>query len=194
MLSENLKRLRKEKKLSLRALSEKAEVSKSTLNDIENNNVKSTTINTLEKIADALGVSVSYLICESIDYILETRLEDLGITFEDLAKQTGLSVQYLEGLGSIVPNEWDYQKVKRIANILKLNPEYLITALAKLEPPIIDDPFSSTAEEDFVTEDPSLSETELFTLAARIVDYEEPLTELDIEKMKLALKVALGQK
>lgn len=75
------------RKLSFRALAEKSGVSKSTLNDIENNNVKSTTLATLEKI----------------------------------------------------------------------------------------------------------SESEVFTLAAKFINYEEPLTELDIEKMKMSLKIALAK-
>ncbi len=200
MLSENLKNIRKDKKLSLRALSEKADVSKSTLNDIENNNVKSTTVTTLEKLADALEVSVSYLIGESIDYIVKTRLEELGMTLEDLANQSGLSIKYLESLGSSFPNEWDYQKVKRMATILKVSPEYLISALAKQEPPMYEADYKSTPEEDFgpssVTDilvGPSLSEAEIFTLAARTVGHNEPLTEVDVEKMKVALKIALSQ-
>lgn len=200
MLSENLKNIRKDKKLSLRALSEKADVSKSTLNDIENNNVKSTTITTLEKLADALEVSVSYLIGESIDYIVETRLEELGMTLAELANQTGLSIKYLEGLANCFPDEWDYQKAKRIASILKISPEYLISALAKQEPPFYDNPHKSTPEEDFgissgadILVGSFLSEAEIFTLAARAVGHNEPLTETEAEKMKVAIKIALSQ-
>ena len=201
MLSKNLKKIRNEKNLTLRVLAEKAGVSKSTLSDIENKNVKSTTIATLEKIADALEVSPSYLIGESLDYILETQLEKLEMTFENLAEEVGLSIEYLEKLGNISPGEWDYHKIKLIAPILKLNPEYLITALAKQEPPFDENPDISTPEEDFGTIsseketiiDSPLSESEVFTLAAQFINYEESLTELDIEKMKIALKVALTQ-
>lgn len=201
MLSKNLKKIRNEKNLTLRVLAEKAGVSKSTLSDIENKNVKSTTIATLEKIADALEVSPSYLIGESLDYILETQLEKLEMTFENLAEESGLSIEYLEKLGNISPGEWDYHKIKLIAPILKLNPEYLITALAKQEPPFDENLDISTPEEDFGTIsseketiiDSPLSESEVFTLAAQFINYEESLTELDIEKMKIALKVALTQ-
>ena len=201
MLSKNLKKIRNEKNLTLRVLAEKAGVSKSTLSDIENKNVKSTTIATLEKIADALDVSPSYLIGESLDYILETQLKKLEMTFEHLAEESGLSIEYLERLGNISPNEWDYHKVKLIAHILKLNPEYLITALAKQEPPLYDNLDRSTPEEDFgiyssekeTTIDSPLSESEVFTLAAQFINYEESLTESDIEKMKMALTIALNQ-
>lgn len=123
------------------------------------------------------------------------------MTFENLAEESGLSIEYLERLGNISPGEWDYHKIKLIAPILKLNPEYLITALAKQEPPFNENQDNSTAEEDFgiisskketIFNSP-LSESEVFTLAAQFINYEESLTELDIEKMKLALKVALTQ-
>lgn len=201
MLSKNLKEIRNKRKLSFRALAEKSGVSKSTLNDIENNNVKSTTLATLEKISDALGVSLNYLTGESIDSVLETRLQELEMTYEDLAEQSGLQIGYLERLSDVHPDEGDYDTVKHIALILKLNPESLITALAKQEPPLDDNPTTYTREEilnmfsdeDDVAHDSPLSESEVFTLAAKFINYEEPLTELDIEKMKMSLKIALAK-
>ncbi len=86
--------------------------------------------------------------------------------------------------------------MKNLANALELNPEYLISALAKQEPPFMDDFIRSTAEEDFEElvdmNNSSLTEFDVFTMAANFVNYTRPLTELDIEKMKLALKVALS--
>ncbi len=190
MISTNLKRLRSEKKISLRALSEKADVSKSTLSDIENNNVKSTTINTLEKIADALEVSVGYLIGESVDYMIEKQLEKLNLSYEELAQQTGLNVNYLKNLNNVMPDPHDYQNIQIIAKALNIKPESLITALAKQEPPYYETN-RSTPEEDF-SETDALSDEEIFTLAAQVIGYDTPLTEKDIEKMKLALKVALN--
>lgn len=60
MIGEKLQKFRKEKKLSLRALAEKAGISKSTLSDIEKGNTNPTT-NTLNKLADALGISIEDL-------------------------------------------------------------------------------------------------------------------------------------
>lgn len=57
MIGQKIKELRKEKNWSLRALAEKASISKSTLSDIENGNTNPTA-NTLVKIAEALGVTV----------------------------------------------------------------------------------------------------------------------------------------
>ncbi len=191
MISKNLKKLRSEKKISLRALSEKADVSKSTLSDIENDNVKSTTINTLEKIADALEVSVGYLIGESVDYIIEQQLEKLNLTYDELAQQTGIDVYNLKDLSNIIPGPQDYKHVQMIAKTLNIKPESLITALAKQEPPLYEGSYRSTPEEDFLEPD-ALSDEEIFTLAAQVIGYDTELTEKDIEKMKLALKVALN--
>ena len=57
-IGSNLKNIRKSKKLSIRDLVELSNVGKSTISDIENDNVNPTT-NTLEKLASALSVSVS---------------------------------------------------------------------------------------------------------------------------------------
>ena len=89
-----------------------------------------------------------------------------------------------------------HHKIKLIARIIKLNPEYLITALAKQEPPIYDALDRSTPEENFGTIsseketiiDSPLSESEIFTLAAQFINYKVSLTELYIEKLNQTQK------
>jgi len=58
MINEKLKKIRKERGLSLRALAKKSGISKSTLNDIENGKSNPTT-ETLAKIAKALDIKIS---------------------------------------------------------------------------------------------------------------------------------------
>lgn len=60
VIGEKIQELRKEQKLSLRALAEKAGISKSTLSDIENCNTNPTT-NTLNKLAEALNINLEDL-------------------------------------------------------------------------------------------------------------------------------------
>jgi transcriptional regulator with XRE-family HTH domain len=60
MIGEKLKELRKLNNISLRSLSEKSGISKSTLSDIENNKTNPTT-NTLKKIAAAFNIDVEDL-------------------------------------------------------------------------------------------------------------------------------------
>ncbi|MBV4429402.1 helix-turn-helix domain-containing protein [Clostridium tyrobutyricum] len=66
MINKIIKKLRKENNLSLRALAEKAGISKSTLSDIENNNVNPTTT-TLQKIAIAFNMTLSELMSIKFD-------------------------------------------------------------------------------------------------------------------------------
>lgn len=60
MIGEKLKELRNLNNISLRSLSEKSGISKSTLSDIENNKTNPTT-NTLKKIAGAFNIDVEDL-------------------------------------------------------------------------------------------------------------------------------------
>lgn len=56
-IGRNVRRIRKEKGFSIMDLKEKTGLSKSTISDLENDK-SSPTIDTLQKIADALGVDV----------------------------------------------------------------------------------------------------------------------------------------
>lgn len=70
MVGEVIKRLRLEKKLSLRALAQSADISKSTLSDIEKAHT-SPTITTLKKIATALSVGVDLLLASETSVQIE---------------------------------------------------------------------------------------------------------------------------
>jgi len=61
-VSKNIRRLRKAKGLSQDKLSRLADVSHATIIKIESGGIQSPTINTVQKIAKALGVSVDELI------------------------------------------------------------------------------------------------------------------------------------
>lgn len=59
MLGERIKALRKERRMSLSELAEKAGVAKSYLSSIERNMQTNPSIQFIEKVSDALGVSVN---------------------------------------------------------------------------------------------------------------------------------------
>lgn len=59
MLGENIRRIRKSKKMSINALSKESKVSLGYLSDLENNKFTNPTMDKLSKIANALNVSVS---------------------------------------------------------------------------------------------------------------------------------------
>lgn len=62
MVAKNIKKYRKEKKLSQDKLSRLADVSHATIIKIESGGIQSPTIGTVQKIAKALGVSLDDLI------------------------------------------------------------------------------------------------------------------------------------
>ena len=74
-LGDKIKQLRKTKKLSIRELASLAELSKTTINEIENNIVTNPTRGTLTNIAGALGVPVGLLLEE--EDVLQDITEDL---------------------------------------------------------------------------------------------------------------------
>lgn len=62
MLAQNIKRLRKQLKLSQEELAKEAEITYSTLIKIESGANRNPTLNTLKKIANALRISLDELI------------------------------------------------------------------------------------------------------------------------------------
>lgn len=56
-----IKELREKKRMSQEELAEKANVSRTTISQLENDATKTTTTSTLNKIADALGVKMESL-------------------------------------------------------------------------------------------------------------------------------------
>ena len=59
-IGDNIKKIRKERKISQIELAKKMKISQSYLSDIENGR-KNLSINTIERIAEKLGVSIAYL-------------------------------------------------------------------------------------------------------------------------------------
>lgn len=155
MIGKNIKKERNLKKLSLRALAEKASISKSTLSDIENDKT-SPTFNTLQKVADALGIPVDYLTRKSVKAVIEDKLEELNMTFKELSDRTKIPMIFFENIDNIIPDESDYEKLKQIANTLDMDESILFNALSKQEPPVYEG-ISSRAEDDFIIKEESSS-------------------------------------
>lgn len=59
----NIRRIRDEKQMSQEELSKRSGVSRATISGLENNPDAITTTETLQKLADALGVKVSDFLC-----------------------------------------------------------------------------------------------------------------------------------
>jgi transcriptional regulator with XRE-family HTH domain len=83
-IGNNIKRLRVSKNISLRKLALMAGVSKTTVNEIENNIVVNPTYDTLQKIADALGVPLGLLTSK------DDTIKEISDNLFDLAEFNGL--------------------------------------------------------------------------------------------------------
>lgn len=67
LLGDNIRKIRKEKKISINNLARITGISVGYISDLENNNFTNPTIDKLDKIADALGVSKGVLFEDNID-------------------------------------------------------------------------------------------------------------------------------
>lgn len=90
MLGERIKELRTEQNMSISELAEKAGVAKSYLSSIERNKQTNPSIQFIEKISDALDVSVNDLLYDAGD----VKIEDLDKEWLEIvleAMQSGVS-------------------------------------------------------------------------------------------------------
>ncbi|GEN88743.1 helix-turn-helix domain-containing protein [Oceanobacillus sp. FSL W8-0428] len=99
MIGEKIKQLRKEKRMSLSELAEKAGVAKSYLSSIERNLQSNPSIQFIEKISQVLDVSVNDLINDN-NTVVETELDSEWMKIVKEAMESGVSKEqfkeYLE--------------------------------------------------------------------------------------------------
>ncbi len=92
MLGDRIKKIRKEKDMSISELAEKAGVAKSYLSSIERNKQTNPSIQFMEKVSVALGVSVNDLLYDAS----EVKIEDLDEEWLEIV---------MEAMGSGVSKE-----------------------------------------------------------------------------------------
>lgn len=197
-IGQRIKKIRYNLGLTQDKLASEANISRSYLADVENDRYNPS-FDTLEKIADALNVSVDRLTGEAASCIIEERLKDSKITLEDVAKKSNVSLHWLQNLDTFIPGEWGgrddiaYKWITRVAKVLGLPGSTLRAALARQEIPAYDGPMP-TVEEAF--KDVSFDEdNEITTLAAHHDGDDWTEEELaDIEKFKEFLRTKRDRK
>jgi len=148
-IGDNIKRLRLERKLTLKELADRiGDVHFGTLSNIEKG-TRNPSYEMMIKIADALGVTLDYLTRKSTKAIIEDKLEELHMTTGELSERANVPVKFINNIDSIDPNEGDYDYVSRIAIALGLQPNVLKSALAQQEPPTYDNSVSTIPSADF---------------------------------------------
>ncbi|QKY69956.1 helix-turn-helix domain-containing protein [Lentibacillus sp. CBA3610] len=100
MIGEKIKQLRKEKKMSISELAEKAGVAKSYLSSIERNLQTNPSIQFVEKISAVLGISANDLIREDKQGDHDQQLDDEWLQIVQEAMNSGVTKEqfkeYLE--------------------------------------------------------------------------------------------------
>lgn len=158
---DRLRKFREKRGLSTNDLSKLTGISQSTISKLENGKRK-IDLEILQIIADALNVNIERFTGESASCIIEDRLEEIGMTLDEVAEKTGVSLYWLQNLDSFVPwgaeDEIGYEWITRVAKAIGLPGSQLRAALARQEPPVYDGPpVDTTLEEtfnEFVKESP----------------------------------------
>lgn len=147
-IGDRIKNIRKALRYTQKEVAENAGISRMYLSDVEKNRYNPS-LSVIEKIAEAMGISVDRLTGDSVSTLIAERLGTMNMTYNELAKRTGTTIRYLEGIDDIKPDEGDYEVVGKIADVIGLNPGVLRAALARQEPPFpnYDEP-STTIERD----------------------------------------------
>lgn len=153
-------------------------VAKSTVQRYENGLISKPKLPVLQAIADSLKVNpawisghdVPMITEESLEDILNHRLSEISMTLEDVSKKSGVSLYWLQHIGSFIPGqlgdyEIGYDWITKVAEVIGLSGGLLRAALAKQEVPLFDGPYPTLEEikSDFENED---NEIEPQTLAA----------------------------
>ncbi|GMA52578.1 hypothetical protein GCM10025857_39350 [Alicyclobacillus contaminans] len=124
-------------------------VSYTGVSKILNGSTKNPQIDVLSTIADYFGVSVDYLLGQSIGALIESRMKEIDMSWDELSKKTGITLDKLKDLDQLQPEPWDYEPnglIDRLATALEMDRKVLASAYTRQEPPGYDGPRESIEE------------------------------------------------
>ena len=150
-IGKQIELLMKQRKISRYKLSRETGLPYTTLTQILNGRTKDPQVGALEKIAEYFNKPFDYLLGNSVNAIIENRLNELGMSMEELSKKSKTALVSLQSLDQSQPAPWDYEPgglIDRLANALEMDRKELVSAYARQEPPAYDGP-RSTAKEAF---------------------------------------------
>lgn len=177
-------------------LAKESNIGQSTLSEILSGKKKNPSINTLQKIANALEVPVDFISGESAKSIIYNKLAELSMTIEELSEKSGVPKVFFANLDNIQPDEQDYDYMNSIGRVLNIQPIILCSALSKQEPPMYEGP-RITAKEAFDNKpidkiNKTVKDSGINTIAAHFED--EEFTEDDKEDIENFIKYVLSKK
>lgn len=130
MLGKNLRRLRKNKLLTMKELADKSGTAPSYISDLENEVIKKPSVEKLIKIAAALGVSMNELLganvfANNISTKIISAQTISNVSNEELSKKTGITEEQLIGIKTklIKPTK---EQLNKIAIALNFSLSYFL--------------------------------------------------------------------
>lgn len=160
-IGKRIKQARTLRNLTLDDVADEIGVAKSTIQRYENGLISKPKLPVLQAIADSLRVNPAWVsgqdvpmaIDGSLNSILNSRLDEIGMTLEDVSKKSGVSLHWLQNIDSFTPgefgdNEIGYAWISKVAEVIGLPGSTLRAALARQEIPVYEGPVL-TAEEAF---------------------------------------------
>lgn len=191
--SERIRKLRRSLDLTGADVAEKLGISTQYYYNIERGRRKLSAEMAL-KLAEIFGVSLDYLLGNSIGSLIEKRLDELGMTIEELAKLSNVREDYIRNIERIIPSPWEYErgeKIYRIAKALKMDFNELLAAYARQEPPLSDDESPRYAPEELykIVKDADFADESVDLSNIVWAQYDKMI---DVEKLKKEVEV-IGQ-
>jgi transcriptional regulator with XRE-family HTH domain len=176
LIGDRIKQARTLRNYTLDDIANEIGVTKSTIQRYENGLISKPKLPVLQSIADSLKVNPAWIsgqdipmeIDDSLVSILNRRIEETGMTLEEVAEKAGVSLRWLQRIDTFMPGEYGfddeigYEWITRVAEVLGLPGSTLRAALALQEAPFYTGPVLSAeealrqAQEDFkepITED-----------------------------------------
>lgn len=160
-IGDRIKQARTLRNYTLDDIANEIGVAKSTIQRYENGLISKPKIPVLQAIADSLrvnpawisGQEVPMISDDSLSSILNCRLDEIGMTLEEVSEKSAVSLHWLQQIdtftpGEFGPNEIGYTWITRVAEVIGLPGGKLRAALAKQEIPAYEGPVL-TAKEAF---------------------------------------------
>jgi len=134
-IGKNIKKFRKEKKLTQVELAKKANMSRSYLADVEGDRYNPS-IETLSDIANALGVTTGEILegRDSFGKFIKTRREAEGLSLETVAEKAGINKKHLERIENEETTSFylDVKTMKKLAEVLNVSYSQIYEAKGSL--------------------------------------------------------------
>ena len=161
-IGERIKQARDFRNYTLDDIASDIGVTKSTIQRYENGLITKPKLPVLQAIASSLrvnpawisGQDVPMLNDDSLEYMIDHRLNEIGMTKETLSELADVSLYWLQNIGTFSPGELGpyeigYEWITRVANVIGLPAAELRTALARQEIPFPNDLSPVSAKEAF---------------------------------------------